>query len=61
MHLHRQKTLPLDGQESLDALWERFPEEGRREVSRLYARLMAQAVRGESESSEEENDDACDI
>ncbi len=43
--MHRQKTLPLDGQASLDALWERFPEESRREVSRLYARLMAAAVR----------------
>jgi len=37
--MHRQKTLPLDGQESLEALWEWFPEEGRREVSCLYARL----------------------
>jgi hypothetical protein len=46
--MHRQKALPLDGQESLAALWERFPEEGRREVARLYARLMAAAVRGET-------------
>ena len=53
--MHRQKTLPLDGQASLDALWERFPEESRREVSRLYARLMAQAVRGER-AMEENND-----
>jgi hypothetical protein len=53
--MHRQKTLPLYGQESLEALWERFPEEGRREVSRLYARLMAKAVRGEE--SKGENDD----
>ena len=45
--MQRQKPLPLDGQESLEALWERFSEEGRREVSRLYARLMAKAVRGE--------------
>lgn len=57
--MHRQKTLPLDGQQSLDALWERFPEEGRREATQLYARLMAQAVR--SENSKEENDDECDI
>ncbi len=54
--MHRQKTLPLDGQASLDALWERFPEESRREVSRLYARLMAQAVRGER-AMEENNDE----
>ena len=53
--MHRQKTLPLDGQESLDALWEGFPEESRREVTRLYARLMAAAVRGE-ESKEKKDD-----
>lgn len=47
--MHRQKTLPLDGQEALDALWERFPEGGRREVVSLYARLMAVAVREERE------------
>ena len=57
--MDRQKTLPLDGQPSLDALWERFPEEGRREATQLYARLMARAVR--CENSEEENDDECDI
>ena len=53
--MHRQKTLPLDDQEPLEALWERFPGEHRREVSRLYARLMAKAVRGEK--SKGENDD----
>ncbi len=57
--MHRQKTLPLDGQQTMDALWEGFPEEGRREATQLYARLMAQAVR--VENSEEENDDECDI
>ncbi len=57
--MHRQKTLPLDNQESLDALWERFPEESRREVSRLYARLMAEAVRSER-PMEENNDERVD-
>jgi len=42
--MHRQQTLPLDGQQSLDALWQRFPEKGRREVIQIYARLMALAV-----------------
>ena len=56
--MHRQKTLPLDGQASLDTLWERFSEESRREVSRLYARLMAEAVR--SERAMEENNDERD-
>ncbi len=44
--MHRQKTLPLDGQESLEALWQRFPEEGRREVIAIYAHLLALAVHG---------------
>lgn len=56
--MHRQKTLPLDGQQSLDALWERFPEECRRELSRLYARLMAAAVC--RERAKEQNDDKRD-
>ena len=45
----RLKEFQLE-QASLDALWERFPEESRREVRRLYARLMAEAVRGEKGS-----------
>jgi hypothetical protein len=56
--MQRQKTLPLDGEQSLEALWEGFPEEGRREVTRLYARLMAAAVRGEE--GKEENDEGGD-
>jgi hypothetical protein len=53
--MHRQKTLPLDDQESLETLWDGFPEEHRREVSRLYSRLMARAAGGEK--PREENDD----
>jgi hypothetical protein len=45
--MHRQKTLPPDGQESLEALWQRFLEEGRREVIAICARLLALAVHGE--------------
>jgi hypothetical protein len=56
--MQRQKTLPLDGEQSLEALWEGFPEEDRREVTRLYARLMAAAVRGEE--PKEENDEGGD-
>ena len=56
--MQRQKTLPLDGEQSLVTLWERFPEEGRREVTRLYARLLAAAVRGEE--PREENDEGGD-
>lgn len=54
--MHRQKALPLDGQESLEALWERFPEEARREVTRLYARLMVAAVRGEKPKEKKDDD-----
>jgi hypothetical protein len=53
--MHRQKTLPLDGRDALDALWQRFPEASRREVVAIYARLMAAAVRGENKK--EDNDD----
>jgi hypothetical protein len=42
--MHRQPTLPLDGQQSLDALWQRFPDKDRREVIQIYARLMVLAV-----------------
>ena len=42
--MHRQPTLPLDGKQSLDALWQRFPDKDRREVIQIYARLMALAV-----------------
>ena len=56
--MRRQKTLPLDGEQSLVTSWERFPEEGRREVTRLYARLMATAVRGKE--PKEENDEQRD-
>ncbi len=57
--MHRQKTLPLDGQEALDALWERFPEGNRREVVELYARLMIAAVHGErkKEQSDDKSED----
>ncbi len=47
--MHRQRTLPLDGQEALDALWQRVPEESRQKVIEIYARLLALAVRGEHE------------
>jgi hypothetical protein len=53
--MQRQKNLPLDGEQSLNALWERFPKESRREATRLYARLMAAAVR--SGKPQEENDE----
>jgi hypothetical protein len=57
--MHRQETLPLDEQGTLDALWQQFPEVDRREVIRLYAGLMAAAARGER-PKEESNDECAD-
>lgn len=53
--MHRQKALPLDGRDALDALWPRFPEQNRREVVAIYARLMAAA--GGGKNKKEDNDD----
>lgn len=55
----RQQTLPLDGAPSQNALWPRVPEEGRRKVVEIFARLLARAVRGET-GKEDSNDDGND-
>ena len=39
----KQRCLAFLNQESLEALWERFPEPAREEVTQHYARLMARA------------------
>ena len=39
----KQRRLAFLEQECLEALWERFPEQAREEVTRHYARLMARA------------------
>jgi hypothetical protein len=49
--MHRQKTLPLDDQEPLEALWERFPEAHRRERHRSYAALRLPASFGHGSGS----------
>jgi hypothetical protein len=43
--MHRQQTLPLDGQESLAVLWQRFPEKGRREVIAISPAALADPLR----------------
>jgi hypothetical protein len=53
--MHRQQTLPLDGQEDLSTVWEQLPEESRRQVIRIYARLLAVAV--QSKTGKEESND----
>lgn len=50
----KQKSLPIEGQEALDALWELFSEDSREAVVTLYARMMLSAIRGEESSSEKE-------
>jgi hypothetical protein len=39
----KQRRLEFVEREVLEALWERLPEEARREVTAHYARLMARA------------------
>ena len=39
----KQRCLAFLEQECLEALWERFPEPAREEVTQHYARLMARA------------------
>lgn len=55
----RQQTLPLDGPQSEDALWMRVPEEDRRKVAEILARLLARAVQQKPEK-ENGNDDCND-
>jgi len=42
--MQEQLWLGFIEQEELEALWEGFPEQARREVTELYARLMAQRL-----------------
>ena len=45
----RQQTLPLDdGAQCQDALWSRLPEEDRRKMVEIFARLLARTVHGET-------------
>lgn len=55
----RQQTLPLDGPQSKDALWSRVPEEDRRKVVEIVARMLARAVHPEP-GKENSNDDCND-
>ena len=42
--MHKQLWLGFIEQQGVEALWEGFPEQARREVTELYARLMAQRL-----------------
>ncbi len=46
--MHRQKSLPLGGEQALDRLWEGFPEQAREEVVEQFARLLAATLRSEA-------------
>ena len=55
----RQQTLPLDCPQSKDAHWSRVPEEDRRKVMEIVARMLARAVHPEP-GKENSNDDGND-
>lgn len=55
----RQQTLPLDGPQFQDALWLRVPEEDRRKVVEIVARLLARAIHPEAGKGNN-NDDGND-
>ena len=54
--MERQMLLPLtvNDQDVLRRLWEQIPEESRAELTEQYARLIAQAARDTSDSSQQE-------
>ena len=55
----RQQTLPLDEARCQEALWLQVPEEDRRKVVEIFARLLARAVHGETgkEGSKDDGND----
>jgi hypothetical protein len=55
--MDRQRRLPFEEQEQLDELWLRVPEAQRRELVRLYGRLLARAAGWKAEQSKEEEGD----
>ncbi len=55
--MDKQLWLEFIEQESLEALWEGFPEQAREEVTQRYARLMAQMLAGRLERLEKEPSD----
>ena len=57
--MHRQRWLGFVQQELLESLWDRFPEEARRQVTEHYARLLARmlAKRLEKQGSKETADE----
>ena len=46
--MHRQGLLPLFADTALREVWVRLPEEQRREIVVLYARLAARAAKNET-------------
>ncbi len=53
--MHKQRTLPLAEEISLETIWEHLPQRNRQELVTLYARLMAHvAIEGCKSSSNKE-------
>ncbi len=55
--MHKQLRLDLIEQEDIEALWEAFPDQARREVTQQYARLMAQWLAARVQQAKEVGDE----
>lgn len=55
--MHVQRSLRLSGESRLEALGDGFPERGREEVVRQYARLMARAAKATAHTPTQESSD----
>ncbi len=55
--MQKQLRLALIEQEDIEALWEGFPDQARREVTQQYARLMAQRLAARVQQAKEVGDE----
>ncbi len=55
--MQKQLRLDLIEQEDIEALWEGFPDQARREVTQQYARLMAQWLAARVQQAKEVGDE----
>jgi hypothetical protein len=58
--MHKPLRLEFIDQGGLEALWEGFPEPARREVTALYARLLAQSLAAHVAKAMLDRQEACD-
>jgi len=55
--MQKQLWRDLIEQEDIEALWEGFPDQARREVTQQYARLMAQRLAARVQQAKEVGDE----